>query len=324
VFYYLGYGVKTMVTVDKNDELDLDELDLLDDTFDDQDVLVQPWRIMVVDDDGEVHQATRFALSGVEIIDRPLSLIHAYSGEEAANLLRQMPDIAVVLLDVVMESDDSGLCLIDLIRHQLAYTPLRIILRTGQLGLAPEAALVAHYDIHDYMLKTEVSRERLVTSLTTAVRTFEQLEQMVQIKQQMLGMARIVSGVLSAKTPANLVQLIVQKLVALYALSPIVAVWHNTNEPLSSAVFMFADAQHRAWKEKKLAELSGDPLLAYIELLLSSARDAQFSDTVFVHGDGWRLVMVLQENNFTQNLIAESWEMFQSVIASCVNHRLSV
>jgi CheY-like chemotaxis protein len=318
VFYYLGYGVKTMGTVDN------DELNLLDDAFDNQDVLVQPWRIMVVDDDGEVHQATRFALSGVEIMDRPLSLIHAYSGEEAGDLLRQMPDIAVVLLDVVMESDDSGLCLIDLIRHRLAYTPLRIILRTGQPGLAPEAALVARYDIHDYMLKTEVSRERLVTSLTTAVRTFEQLKQMVQMKQQMLGMAQTVSGVLSAKTPMSLVQLIVQQLATLYALSPIIAVWHNASEPLSSSVVMFADAQHHAWQEKKLAELSGDPLLAYIELLLSSAPETQFSDTVLINGDDWRLVVVLQENNFAQQLVAESWEMFQSLVTRCANHRLTV
>lgn len=307
-----------MGQIENND----DRLTFLDDFLEGQDASVQPWRVMVVDDDGEVHQATRFALSDVEIMDRPLSLVHAYSGAEAESLLRQMPDIAVVLLDVVMEADDSGLCLIDLIRDDLSYKPLRIILRTGQPGLAPEAALVARYDIHDYMLKTEVSRERLLTSLTTAVRTFDQLKQMAQMKQQMLGMMQAVSGSLAAKTPTALATLVVQQLRLLYGISPLVAVWHQDGDVIANAHVVASDIGHREWVGKPLSALSDAPLLNYIEHILLDQDARQFSDAVVLRGNGWRLLVVLQESHFEQYVVIESWQMFQSLMIACANHAL--
>ena len=60
------------------------------------------WLVLIVDDDPDVHQATELALRGLQIEQRPLQLLHAHSGAEAARLLQQNPDIAVLLLDVVM------------------------------------------------------------------------------------------------------------------------------------------------------------------------------------------------------------------------------
>jgi response regulator of citrate/malate metabolism len=300
-----------------------DVLELLDDISDQAFLHVSPWRVLVVDDDGEVHQATRFALSDVEIMDRPLLLIHAYSAAEAEVLLRQMPDIAVVLLDVVMEEDDSGLSLIDLVREGLAYKPLRIILRTGQPGLAPEASLVARYDIHDYMLKTEVSRERLLTSLTTAIRTFDQLKQIVQMKQQMLGMRQVMSNMSVKTTHTELAHVIANQLTTLYSLSPIVVVWHRVNDDFSNASIVATDLAHISWQDKKLSELSAEPLLSYITQLLSSGVEDQFSDSILLNGDGWRFVVVLQENDFEQQLVSESWQLFRDLMIACTNHALT-
>jgi len=296
-----------------------DRLNFLEDVLSHQENEVQPWRILVVDDDGEVHQATRFALSDIEIMDRPLSLIHAYSGAEAEVLLRQMPDIAVVLLDVVMESDDSGLCLIDLVRDNLLNKPLRVILRTGQPGLAPEAALVSRYDIHDYMLKTDVSRERLVTSLTTAVRTFDQLSQMAQVKQQLHGLVQSVSVALAAQTSAAFSDVVVQQLKSLYRLSPIIAVWHKKERAASSAVVQVADGAHSDWQGKSLALLSDSPLVSYVTKILSSSVGAQFSDAIVFDGHDWRLALVFHEAKIEQVSVAESFDMFRSLMVSCAN-----
>jgi response regulator of citrate/malate metabolism len=307
-----------MNKVDNND----DNLSFLDDVLTHQEGNVMPWRVLVVDDDGEVHQATRFALSDVEIMDRPLSLIHAYSAAEAEVLLRQMPDIAVVLLDVVMESDDSGLCLIDVVREDMKNKPLRIILRTGQPGLAPEAALVAHYDIHDYMVKAEVGRERLLTSLTTAVRAFDQLKQMTDMKQQMQGMVRAVTGALTLSTPAAFSQWIVQQLADLYQLSPMVAVWHQKDAPLVDAIVQVADAVHSVWIGKTLSDLSDAPLANYITKILASPTSDQYSDAIIFDGNHWQLVLVFHGDKVTQHIIAESFSMFQSLMVVCGNQRL--
>ncbi len=136
------------------------------------------WRILIVDDDRDVHEATEFALSGVEILGRRLQLIHAYSGAEAVAVLEREHDIAVALLDVVMESDDAGLKTVEAIRQDLMLLNIRIILRTGQPGQAPEADTIARYDINDYKTKSELTHARLYTTLTSAIRSYSQLQRL--------------------------------------------------------------------------------------------------------------------------------------------------
>lgn len=134
-----------------------------------------PWRILLVDDDEEVHQTTLFALSDVLILGHPLELLHAYSANEASTILATNRDITVIFLDVVMEQEDSGLKLIKVIRDELELKELRIILRTGQPGYAPELEVISNYDINDYRTKSELTHTRLVTSLTSAIRSYQQI-----------------------------------------------------------------------------------------------------------------------------------------------------
>ena len=135
-----------------------------------------PWQILVVDDDEQVHLVTRYVFRGVRILGRELEFVSAMSAAEARDLLRsQRRRYACILLDVVMESDDAGLGLVQFIRDDLADKALRIILRTGQPGLVPEREVIARYDINDYRSKAELTSEHLVTSLTAALRAFQQI-----------------------------------------------------------------------------------------------------------------------------------------------------
>jgi c-di-GMP phosphodiesterase len=136
---------------------------------------VPAWKLLIVDDDLEVHEATRFALNNVRISGRPLQLINANSAAEAAAILAVESEIAVILLDVVMESPDAGLQLVQRIREEFGLTDVRIILRTGQPGHAPELKVIRDYDINDYKTKAELTHTRLVTALVAAIRSYEQL-----------------------------------------------------------------------------------------------------------------------------------------------------
>lgn len=133
------------------------------------------WRIMIVDDDRDVHSATTFALSNLEMQHRPLEFLHAYSAAQARDLLAHESDVAVILLDVVMENEDSGLQLVRHIRETLQLREVRIILRTGQPGYAPEIDAIRDYDINDYKTKSELTRIKLYTTVTAAVRSYEQI-----------------------------------------------------------------------------------------------------------------------------------------------------
>ncbi|MFZ0765502.1 DUF3369 domain-containing protein [Bradyrhizobium sp.] len=141
------------------------------------------WKIAVIDDDQAVHEGTRFALSDYSLNGQGLEILSAYSGSEGRALMRAHPDIAAVLLDVIMETDAAGLDLVEYIRNELRNETVRIILRTGQPGQAPERRVIVQYDINDYKAKTELTADKLFTSLTAALRSYQQLERMVQTRR---------------------------------------------------------------------------------------------------------------------------------------------
>lgn len=160
---------------------DTDTLHFLDDEGDAGAATGQVWRLMVIDDEPDVHRATTFALAGVKILGRPLQFLHAYSASEAAHLLKTERDVAVVLLDVVMEREDAGLALVKTIRQELRLTETRIILRTGQPGYAPEIETIHDFDINDYKTKSELTRTKLYATVTAAVRAYEQIRKLDQL-----------------------------------------------------------------------------------------------------------------------------------------------
>jgi len=140
-----------------------------------------PWTLLIVDDDPAIHAVTRLMLTHARIEGRPVALLHANSAAEARPLLARHPDIALVLLDVVMETEHAGLDLAQYIRDQLGNDAIRIVLRTGQPGQAPAHDVVTRYNIDDYVAKSELTFERMQILLTTGLRTYAQLRHLQRI-----------------------------------------------------------------------------------------------------------------------------------------------
>jgi signal transduction histidine kinase/CheY-like chemotaxis protein len=163
---------------------DDDILQILDDEVADRQAEPPPrWKVVVIDDDRAVHSGTRFALYDYVLNGQGLELISAYSAAEGREVMAAHPDAAVVLLDVVMESEGAGLELVDHIRKVLKNETVRIILRTGQPGQAPERNVIVDYDINDYKAKTELTADKLFTALTSAIRSYQQLQRMVETRR---------------------------------------------------------------------------------------------------------------------------------------------
>jgi signal transduction histidine kinase len=143
--------------------------------------------VLVVDDDETVIQVTRLVLSRFRFEGCALELICAYSGAEAIEILSQRDDIAIVLLDVVMESDSSGFEVVSFIRNQLNNYITRILLRTGQPGLAPERQVIHDYDINDYISKTEATTDRLNLAIINALRSYRDILRAEYFAQRVIG-----------------------------------------------------------------------------------------------------------------------------------------
>ncbi|SDL08225.1 Response regulator receiver domain-containing protein [Maridesulfovibrio ferrireducens] len=133
------------------------------------------WKILIVDDEKDVHSTTRLVLDDVTFEGGKLEFISAYTGDEALQIMREQSDIAVILLDVVMETTHAGLDVARIIREEMKNKMVRIILRTGQPGQAPERKVIIEYDINDYKHKGELTAQRLFTSVFSALRSYRDI-----------------------------------------------------------------------------------------------------------------------------------------------------
>ena len=178
------------------------------------------WRILVVDDDADVHSATTFALANLEVQGRPLEFLHAYSAREARDLLARVPAIAVVLLDVVMEQPDAGLHLVRHIRETLGLQEVRIILRTGQPGYAPEMDAIRDLDINDYRTKSELTRTKLYTAVAAAVRCYQQLQTLSQGRVALERIARAGAELMNLHVPRDIARAVLNHAAAVLLQEP--------------------------------------------------------------------------------------------------------
>ncbi|WP_250885571.1 bifunctional diguanylate cyclase/phosphodiesterase [Shewanella jiangmenensis] len=142
-----------------------------------------PWKIGIIDDEPAIHDVTRLALKHVRIFGRNIEFVSAYSAKEGFALVRDNPDMAMVLLDVVMETDEAGLMLVDRIRNELGNKLVQIVLRTGQPGYTPEEEVILKYEINSYKTKSELTRNKLFTVVATSLRCFNQMDAIERSRQ---------------------------------------------------------------------------------------------------------------------------------------------
>ena len=155
---------------------------------------VKPWKVLVVDDEPDIHNVTKLVLAGFELESVPLELIHAYSAEEAKKIIHEHDDIAVGFIDVVMETSDAGLRLIKYIRDEAQNHTMRLVLRTGQPGEAPEDTVIKDYDINDYKNKTELTASKMKTLMFSTLRSYRDI---LTIEKHKQGLERIISATIN-------------------------------------------------------------------------------------------------------------------------------
>ncbi|MEW5734586.1 MAG: DUF3369 domain-containing protein [Thermodesulfobacteriota bacterium] len=195
------------------------------------------WKVLVADDEPDVHNITRMVLSDYEFEGRALDFLSAYSGKEARSIMVQNPDCAIILLDVVMETDDSGLEVARFIRQQLRNEFVRIVLRTGQPGKAPEREIITRYDINDYKEKTELTAQKLYTVVTSSLRAYRDLR---IIEKNRKGLEKII------ESSACLFEVQSLKHFAQGVLTQLLSILHLDESSLYVETFGFTATQHNS------------------------------------------------------------------------------
>lgn len=275
------------------------------------------WKILIVDDDQEIHAVTKMALADVIISNRQLEFLHAYSGSEALERLTEHDDIAMVLLDVVMETDNAGLKVVQAIREELGNDEIRIVLRTGQPGYAPEESVVKNYDINDYKTKTELTRSRLLTTVFSAIRSYQQL---CTINENRRGLRKIIhsaSNLMEKHSIVNFSEGVVTQIASLLGLSAEGIVGarapHKDNDILVlGAAGHFADSIN-----KSLSTLNSDEIEKNVRKCLNEQRHI-YTDTATVFcidGQAHQAAAYIETKNIVADYDQELLEVFLANIA---------
>lgn len=235
------------------------------------------WYLLVVDDDEDVHHATEFALSDLRVLGRPLKFLHAFGAEEAIGILSRRRDVAVILLDVVMECEDAGLRAVERIRNELGLDAIRIILRTGQPGYAPELDAIANYDINDYKTKTELTRGKLFTTVTAAIRSFDQIQRLEASRN---GLELIIDGSLRFNAEQGLPSFaagVIIQLSGLLSVAPVGMVCARTASDAAGGTILAALGRFGESRNKLLSAVGDQPARQMLERCLQE-RASQCSE----------------------------------------------
>lgn len=251
--------------------------------------VTEAWKILIVDDEPEIHSVTKLVLNDFIFDGRKLQFLSAYSAQQAKTVLQERNDIALIFLDVVMEEQEAGLKLVHYIRRELGNQFVRIILRTGQPGYAPEAKVVMEYDINDYKEKTELTAQRLVTALISALRSYRDLtaiennkrglEQIIKASPEIFRMQSLqnfANGVLT-----QLTSLLYLKQDALYLKSA--ASFAAAQQIGSPFQVLAATGRFEPMLDQRLDETASEDLLRRIRESLDREQNLYFEDYLVMY-----------------------------------------
>ena len=169
----------------------------------------QKWNILVVDDDADVLSISRLAMKNIAIYGVPVRIHTASSKAQAIELLRTtltsqsgVSQVAVALIDIVMETDHAGLELCQYLREDLNNRSTQIYVRTGQPGIVPERTIVDRYEINGYLSKTEATEDKLWSVVKSGIREYgfvklsqtnaELLHALIQVADSREGMLEVI------------------------------------------------------------------------------------------------------------------------------------
>ncbi len=288
-----------------------------------------PWRVLSVDDDEDVHVTTQLALNSVEILGKNVELLRAYSGQEALDVLSKEQGIAVVLLDVVMESDNAGLAIVDKIRNDLGLVDLRIVLRTGQPGYAPELDAIRDYDINDYRNKSELTHTKLYATLTSAIRSYSQIRALEASRKGLELIAHSSGELINSNGFDAFALRIINQLSDLLGLSDdgIVctrAEGRNTDAG-SDYMVISASGRYSRMANKKLCEINDARVQHSLEASIQKKSNVLQSDATvlyFLGQSGRNLVAFLDQTRHLDDTETRLLDVFCSNISVCLNNVL--
>ena len=282
------------------------------------------WRVLLVDDDPDVHQATLFAIGRRVIAGRHIEFLHAYSAAEAKTLVVAETHLAFILLDVVMESETAGLDLVDFIRNTARLKHTRIALRTGQAGYAPELETILRYDINDYKSKGELTQLKLLTLFTTTLRSYQQLCTIETNKQGLSLIVKASGSFMEMQGLNDFAAGVITQLAALLGTSPEGVVCAQTDRNANGYNILAAAGRYAEHNRRPLSHLKNASIRQRLLQAFEHAANAFGTDYLvlyFGHKDGLDMAVHIDTNDLPEPMDVELINVFCANLSACLRNQ---
>ena len=233
-----------------------------------------PWKVLSVEDDPDYQSSLLYALGQIRVDDRPIEVLCARSAIEAARILPEHLDIAIVLLDVVMEQDDAGLRLVRTIRDVICNNQIRIVLLTGQPGMAPQPEVLRDYEIDDYWCKSEMTHEHLTSVITGNLRTWDRTTQLERARQGLQLIVEASQALGKRRDLESYTQTLLTTLSQLLRVDRggIICALSSACQPLGDSIILAACGPFSNYKQRPLKHLPDPELLPLCQQALQQQR----------------------------------------------------
>jgi len=152
------------------------------------------WQVLSVDDEPNVHEITKMALSEFLFEQDAIEIQSVNNAAEAKAYLKDHQNVSLVLLDIVMENENAGFEVVEFIRKDLNNHEIRIVMRTGQPGRLSEEKVISMYDVNGYAEKNSLTTTKLYAIVYSALRAYKDIHCAYQDRQHIENLVKAIEA----------------------------------------------------------------------------------------------------------------------------------
>lgn len=140
------------------------------------------WNILIVDDEKNFAEDLKEEIGDYRFKGSTPNVAIAHSGFEAINILGQS-EFALLIIDIIMETPDAGLHVIEFIRNKQKNSLMQIIVMTARPDIYEESDIISRYEIHSFIDKP-AGLKRQYMLVISALRTYDNLIENIRLTEE--------------------------------------------------------------------------------------------------------------------------------------------
>lgn len=150
------------------------------------------WKVLIVDENDFTHVDIKENINNLKFENKYINFYDAYTVGEAISILREENDMALVLINVDIETKDYGLKLVKHIRETLNLIDIRILLMIEDKDDSFKEDTILDYDINGCGEKSSFIYKKVKTEIVSALRCYRDIK---KIKDNRDAMKKVVSSI---------------------------------------------------------------------------------------------------------------------------------